>query len=260
MSRIIVSLDLETTGLDSYKDAIIEIGAVKFRGDEVLDTFSTFVNPGRSIPPKITDLTGITDRDVNSAPSLFSVMPRLVSFVRDLPVIAHNVSFDLGFVQRQRVLLDTLGIDTFELAGMLIPHAERYSLGALARNVGIELPATHRALDDARVAHALYMKMFERACDIPVKVLEEIVRHAQKLSWAPSIFFEDALKAAARGSFTAGSIGAQLKAKGLAPKGQAPIYQPKSEAKSLRPIDPPGPIETDAIAALLETGGAFERT
>ena len=260
MSRIIVSLDLETTGLDSYKDAIIEIGAVKFRGDEVIDTFSTFVNPGRSIPPKITDLTGITDRDVNAAPALFSVMPRLASFVRDLPVIAHNVSFDLGFVQRQRVLLDNLGLDTFELAGMLIPHADRYSLGALARNVGIELPATHRALDDARVAHALYMKMFERACNIPINVLEEIVQHAQKLNWAPSLFFEDALKAAARGSFTAGSIGAQLKAKGLAPKGQAPIYQPKSGAKSLRPIDPPRPIETAAIAALLETGGAFEKT
>ncbi|MBI5563574.1 MAG: DEAD/DEAH box helicase [Chloroflexi bacterium] len=260
MSRIIVSLDLETTGLDPARDAIIEIGAVKFRGDEVLDTFSTFVNPGRAIPPKITDLTGITDRDVNSAPSIFSITPRLVSFVRDLPVIAHNVGFDLGFVQRQRVLLDNLGLDTFELAGMLIPHAERYSLGSLARTVGIDLPATHRALDDARVAHALYMKMFERACDIPVKVLEEIVKHAQKLGWAPSIFFEDALKAAARGSFTAGSIGAQLKAKGLAPKGQAPIFQPKSDAKPLRPIETPGPIETAAIAALLETNGAFEQT
>src|SRR5512141_2636799 len=81
LSRILVSLDLETTGLDSYRDAIIEIGAVKFRGDEILDTFSTFVNPGRAIPPKIIDLTGITDQDVNSAPSLFSVTPRLVSFV-----------------------------------------------------------------------------------------------------------------------------------------------------------------------------------
>ena len=170
VSRIIVSLDLETTGLDPNRDAIIEIGAVKFRGDEVLDTFSTFVNPGRSIPPKITDLTGITDRDVNSRAVDFRASRRASSsFVRDLPVIAHNVSFDLGFLQRQRVLLDNLGIDTFELAGMLIPHAERYSLGSLARTVGIDLPATHRALDDARVAHALYMKMFERACDIPVK-------------------------------------------------------------------------------------------
>ena len=76
------------------------------------------------------------------------------TFVRDLPVIAHNVSFDLGFLHRQRVLLDNLGLDTFELAGMLIPHAGRYSLGSLAREVGITLPATHRALDDARVEPA----------------------------------------------------------------------------------------------------------
>jgi ATP-dependent DNA helicase DinG len=260
LSRILVSLDLETTGLDSYRDAIIEIGAVKFRGDEVLDTFATFINPGRAIPPKITDLTGITDRDVANAPRLFDVLPRLTSFVRDLPVIAHNVSFDLGFLQKQRVLLDNLGIDTFELAGMLIPHAGRYNLGSLAKEVGITLPATHRALDDARVAQALYMKMFERACDIPIKILEEIVRHAQKVDWPPYIFFADALKAASRGAFSAGSIGAQLKAKGLAPKGQAPIFKPKTAEKPLRPNEETQPIDTSAIAALLENDGAFEQT
>ena len=129
MSRIIVSLDLETTGLDPYRDAIIEIGAVKFRGDEVLDTFSTLINPGRSIPPKITDLTSLADQDVENAPHLPEVLPRLSSFVRDLPIIAHNVSFDLSFLNKQRLFLDNLGVDTFELAGMLIPHAERYNLG-----------------------------------------------------------------------------------------------------------------------------------
>jgi len=259
VSRIIVSLDLETTGLDPYKDAIIEIGAVKFRGDEILDTFSTLINPGRSIPSKITDLTGLSDADVARAPKLFDVLPRLSSFVRDLPVIAHNVSFDLGFLNRQRVLVDNLGIDTFELAGMLIPHAERYNLGALAREVGIDLPATHRALDDAKVAHALYMKMFQRACDIPVKTLEEIVKQAQKIDWPPYIFFADALKEAGRGAFSGGSIGAQLKAKGLAPKGQAPIFRPKAEAKPLRPREEGGPIDTDAIAAMLESDGAFDK-
>ena len=251
MSRIIVSLDLETTGLDPYRDAIIEIGAVKFRGDEVLDTFSTLINPGRSIPPKITDLTGLTDQDVENAPRLPEVLPRLSSFVRDLPIIAHNVSFDLSFLNKQRLFLDNLNVDTFELAGMLIPHAERYNLGSLARETGITLPATHRALDDARVAHALYQKMFERACDIPVKTLEEIVKHAQKIGWAPTIFFEDALKASSRGAFSSGSIGAQLKAKGMAPKGQAPIFVPKKSEKSLRPSDEIEPLEVDAIAALL---------
>ncbi len=260
LSRILVSLDLETTGLDPHRDAIIEIGAVKFRGDEILDTFATFINPGRSIPPKITDLTGIADRDVANAPRLFDVLPRVTSFVRDLPVIAHNVSFDLSFMHKQRALLDNLGIDTFELASMLIPHAGRYNLGSLAREVGITLPATHRALDDAKVAQALYMKMFERACDIPVKILEEIVKHAQKIDWPLSIFFADALKASSRGAFSAGSIGAQLKAKGLAPKGQGPIFNRRSIEKPLRPAEETEQIDTPTIAALLENDGAFEQT
>ena len=260
MSRILVSLDLETTGLDPLRDAIIEIGAVKFRGDEVLDTFATLINPGRPIPPKITDLTGISNRDVGNAPSLFEVLPRLSSFVRDLPILAHNVNFDLSFLQKQRLFYDNLGIDTFELAGMLIPHAERYNLGSLAREVGITLPATHRALDDAKVAHALYQKMFERACDIPVKTLEEIVRHAQKIDWPLQLFFVDALKAASRGVFAAGSIGAQLKAKGLAPKGQGPLFKPKTDAKPLRPAEEVTPLDTTEIAALLEGNGAFEKT
>src|SRR5512139_1739306 len=260
LSRIFVSLDLETTGLDPHRDAIIEIGAVKFRGDEVLDHFSTLVNPGRAIPPKITDLTGIADRDVATAPRLFDVLPRLSSFVRDLPIVGHNVGFDLSFLQKQRLFGDNLGIDTFELAGMLIPHAGRYSLGSLAREVGITLPATHRALDDAKVAHALYMKMFERACDISVKILEEIVKHAQKIDWPPYVFFADALKASSRGAFSAGSIGAQLKAKGLAPKGQGPIFKPKTIEKPLRPNEEVEPLNTPAIAALLESDGAFEQT
>ena len=260
MSRILVSLDLETTGLDPLRDAIIEIGAVKFRGDEVLDTFSTLINPTRSIPPKITDLTGIADRDVADAPRIFDVLPRLSSFVRDLPIVGHNIAFDLGFLNRQRVFQDNLGVDTFELAGMLIPHAERYSLGALAREVGITLPATHRALDDARVAQALYMKMFDRACDIPVKTLEEIVKHAEQTNWPLQIFFADALKASSRGVFSAGSIGAQLKAKGLTPKGQAPIFQPKPADKPLRPAAEVEPLDTAALAALLESGGAFDNT
>jgi DNA polymerase-3 subunit epsilon/ATP-dependent DNA helicase DinG len=259
LSRILVSLDLETTGLDPLREAIIEIGAVKFRGDEVLDTFSTLINPARSIPPKITDLTGIADRDVVAAPRLFDVLPRLSSFVRDLTIVGHNIAFDLGFLNRQRVLQDNLSIDTFELAGMLIPHAERYNLGALAREVGITLPATHRALDDARVTQALYMKMFERACDIPLKTLEEIVKHADQTNWPLQIFFADALKASSRGAFSAGSIGAQLKAKGLAPKGQAPIFQPKPADKPLRPASETEALDTDALAALLESDGAFDK-
>ncbi len=260
LSRIIVSLDLETTGLDPQRDAILEIGAIKFRDDEVLDQFSTLINPARSIPPKITEITGLRDADVADAPSLFTILPGLKTFVRDLPIIGHNIAFDLGFLQKQHLFTDNLAIDTFELAGILIPHAERYGLGALAREVSIDLPATHRALDDAKVAHALYQKMFERACDIPLKTLQEIVKFADRLAWAPQVFFTDALKAATRGSFSGGSIAAQLKAKGLAHKGPGPLFTPTIDAKPLRPKAESTPIETNALAALLESDGAFDKT
>src|SRR5512135_878669 len=102
--------------------------------------------------------------------------------------------------------------------------------------------------------------MFERACDIPLKTLQEIVKHADRLMWAPRIFFTDALKAATRGSFTAGSIGAQLKAKGLTPKGPGPMFTPAIDSRPLRPKDETTLIETNALAALLESDGGFERT
>ena len=221
MTRIYVALDLETTGLDPQRDSILEIGAVKFRGDEVLDKFSSLVNPGRPVPPKITELTGITDEMVQNAPSLWSVLPRLSAFVRDLPVIGHNVAFDLGFLRRQKVLASNESLDTFELAGILIPHEERYSLGKLTEALGVPEPQEHRALGDAQLAHQLFLKLFDRACQIPTATLEEIVRLSQKVGWTPGQFFEDALKAAARGAFEAGSIGAQIAAKQAAAKRKA---------------------------------------
>ncbi len=269
MTRIYVSLDLETTGLDPQRDNILEIGAVKFRGDEVLETFTSLINPGRPIPPKITELTGINDAMVQSAPALFSVLPRLNGFVRDLPVIGHNVAFDLGFVRRHRILQSNESLDTFELAGILVPHEERYSLGKLTQSLGVPEPQEHRALSDAQLAYQLFLKLFERACQIPAAVLEEIVRHSQKAGWTPGQFFEDALKASARGAFEAGSIGAQIAAKQAAAKrkvrrkaeaqSSAPMFMPPVDAKPLQPNSAVTPLDVNALAVLLQQGGALSQ-
>jgi ATP-dependent DNA helicase DinG len=256
--RICVAVDIETTGLDSARDAIIEIGAVKFKDDEVLDEWSTLINPGRPIPAKITELTGISDAMVRDAPSLWNMLPRLGSFVRDLPVVGHNVSFDLGFLNRYDALTGNEALDTFELAGILIPHADRYGLGALAAELGINLPASHRALDDARVTHALFARLFDRAMQIPRKTLQEIVRLGQGSGWAPAGFFEEALKTAARGAFQDGSIGAQLRAKGLVSR-TGPVFAPPIEARPLRPAAEPEPLDVDALAKMLEEGGALAK-
>jgi DNA polymerase-3 subunit epsilon/ATP-dependent DNA helicase DinG len=266
-------LDLETTGLDPSRDAILEIGAVKFRGDEVIETYSTLVNPGRSIPPKIVELTGITQEEADTGLALSDALPRLSTFVRDLPIVGHNIQFDLGFLNKQRMFTRNPFIDTFELAGILVPHAGRYGLGALARELEIDLPATHRALDDARVAHLLYVKLAERARDIPVRTLKEILRLSAQIDWPARAFFEDATRGVARGSFSAGSIGAQLAAKqpprrrrsksgGATPSlaAPSPMFARPARVKPLRPNPEIEPIDTAAIAAMLEQGGAFEQT
>ncbi len=257
--RTCVALDLETTGLDPARDAIIEIGAIKFKGDTVVDTWSTLVNPGRPVPARITELTGISEPMVREAPSLWNVLPRLEAFVRNLPLVGHNIAFDLSFLNRYNALMDNEAMDTFELAGILVPHAGRYGLGALADELGIDLPATHRALDDARVTHALFVRLFERATQIPRKTLEEIVELGRGTGWTPTDFFEEAYKAAARSVFQDGSIGAQLRAKGQVSR-SGPVFAPPIEARPLRPVAEPQPLREDALAAMLEEGGALSQS
>jgi DNA polymerase-3 subunit epsilon/ATP-dependent DNA helicase DinG len=261
--RVYVALDLETTGLDSERDAIIEIGAVKFRGEQVLGTFENLVDPGRPIPYKIQHLTGITNQDVKNAPALFKVLPDLSRFVGNNPVVGHNVSFDLGFLRRHSVLRANAGIDTFELAGILLPHAARYSLGKLAQSLGITLPATHRALDDARATHALFIALLDQADRLDLSVIQSINRRAAKSDWALRPVFADLEKARARTAFT-GSLGQQLAAKGmLSPTdgGHGLLWEGEEEGEKerLRPAPTPRKLEIEKLAGMLEEGGLFNQ-
>ncbi|HKJ38852.1 MAG TPA: 3'-5' exonuclease, partial [Anaerolineales bacterium] len=149
--KSIVSIDIESTGLSQDRDSIIEIGAVKFKGHRVEEEWTTFINPGKHIPEFITGLTGISDVEVRGAPKFLDVAQDLEAFVGDAPVVGHNVRFDLGFLQKGGILQYNEVIDTYELAAVLMPAASRYNLGALGKQLGILLPATHRAMDDAKV-------------------------------------------------------------------------------------------------------------
>jgi len=259
--RTFVSLDIETTGLDPEQDAIIEIGVVRFRGDEALEEWSSVINPRRPIPQKITDLTGITQDMIDrEGIPLWDGLRHAQRIVGNAPIVGHNIAFDLGFLRRQNHFVSNPSIDTFELAGILVPHAGRYSLGALAAELGIRLPATHRALDDARVAHQLYLKAFERAVDLPKDVLEEILGHAERSGWSLAGFWRDALEQQARGVFTT-TIGAQLK---RAKSGQTVLARKaalKSQlaAKPLEPKEDIRPLDVEQVADALAEGGAFAR-
>ena len=136
----IVALDIETTGLDPRKDTIIEIGAVRFSGSRVEGEWSTLVNPGRPIPSFITQLTGISNEMVRNAPPIKAVIQELADFAGGLPVLGHNVRFDLSFLQQQKILLENEVLDTYELASVMMPTATRYNLGALGQQLGIHPP------------------------------------------------------------------------------------------------------------------------
>jgi DNA polymerase-3 subunit epsilon/ATP-dependent DNA helicase DinG len=259
MAKTYVALDLETTGLDPMRDAIIEIGALRFEGERQVEKFSTFVNPGRKIPPFVTELTGITDRDVESAPGIRRILPDLAYFVGRDPVVGHNIGFDLSFLRQHNTLQGQSSIDTFELAGILVPHAGRYSLANLVRELAIDLPEqTHRALDDAVMAHALFIALLERAAQLPQQTLRELVNLGARINWAPGHFFRDALYLRERQGFR-GGIGAQLAAR-RGGDAAGPLFVAEEEDfEPLEPREEPLPIDVDALSALLDPDGRWPR-
>jgi DNA polymerase-3 subunit epsilon/ATP-dependent DNA helicase DinG len=260
--RTLASLDLETTGLDSERDAILEIGIVIFRGADVLEEWSSIVNPDRPIPAKITELTGITQQMVdNNSVKLVEGLRNATRMIGTLPVVGHNVAFDLGFMRRHRLFDRNPSIDTFELASILVPHAGRYALGALAKELGITLPATHRALDDARVTHQLFVKCFERACELPRETLEEISRVADMSGWTLGDFWRDALEQQERGTFST-SLGAALKKSSGARKANLSATMRRRnqlDAKPLKAREVNEALDVDKVAHLLSNDGPFAK-
>jgi len=247
----IVSIDIETTGLSEERDAIIEIGAVKFKGRRVEDEWSSLINPNRHIPEFISGLTGISDVEVRNAPRFHEVASELEAFVGDAPVIGHNVRFDLSFLQKAGLFAYNEVIDTYELASVLMPTASRYNLGALGKQLGILLPATHRALDDARVTMAAFNRLFEIARELPLEVVTEIVRLSEPLEWDANWLFQEVLRARAR-------EGIQSK-KGRKKDAGAGVWFDESKYPPLDNPENPIPLNVDEVSSVLEYGGPFSR-
>jgi ATP-dependent DNA helicase DinG len=246
----IIALDIETTGLNDERDAIIEIGAVKFKGHRVEDEWTSVINPGRHIPEFITGLTGISDAETRNAPKLRDIIHELEAFVGDAPVVGHNVRFDLGFLQKQAGILNNNEvIDTYELAAVLMPTASRYNLGALGKQLGILLPATHRALDDARVTMAAFNKLFEMARELPLDLIEEIVRLSEPIEWDAGWVFQQVLQAKAK-------EGIQAK---KTKKKEQPSWMDESKHPPIDNPEKPIPLNTDEVASVLEYGGPFSQ-
>lgn len=174
-------LDVETTGTNSRQDLICEIGAVKVTGGETVGTFHTLVNPGMALPPQITVITGLTDAVLAPAPRIEQVISSLRQFIGDSVFVAHNASFDLGFVKAafERSGIDDFQptvVDTLTLSRRLFRDEVRnFKLGTLAERFGIENRPSHRALDDALATRDLLHLLIERAAGWGVTGLDDLV-------------------------------------------------------------------------------------
>ena len=170
---ILISLDLETTGTNARSDHIIEVGAVKFRGDEQIDTFSELVNPHRKLSSFIVGLTGITQDEVDSAPDWDEIRPKLAEFISGVPIIGHNVGFDASFLRSHKVFPDGV-YDTMSMSEIALPAGPEYSLGRLSQRFGFSHDNPHRALSDALVTRDLFLHLLGLIEKFDRPVLEQV--------------------------------------------------------------------------------------
>ncbi len=174
-----VVFDIETTGLSSATDEIIEIGAVKIKGKSVTDTYHTFVKPSRGyIPDRITELTGITFDMVENAPGIDKVYSEFINFSSGIPYVAHNAEFDVSFIReiarKKGEIIENHVVDTLYLARLLLKDLKRHKLNLVADALGIRLDNHHRAIDDAKATAGILVKLFEKLEEAGIFRLRDI--------------------------------------------------------------------------------------
>ena len=173
-----VAFDLETTGLSSQKDEIIEIGAVRMQGGKELERFQTFVNPRRRLEQKIVELTGITDAMLADAPSIETVLPEFLEFVGDRVLVAHNADFDTGFIReacrKQGLPYGFTSVDTLILSQNLLPHLNKFKLDVVSNALSLPDFNHHRAGDDAVTCGLIFHKLTDKLRELELSRLQEI--------------------------------------------------------------------------------------
>jgi len=249
MTPTYVALDLELTGLDYRRDDIIEIGMVKFKGRQVLDTFSSLINSRLSLSYRIQQLVGLSQSELDRAPTLGSLRDKVSHFVGDLPIVGHSIATDLRFLNRHGLLPNNPAIDTFELASIVLPKMRPYSLSHLVESLGIPMGQKHRALSDAVAAKDLFLALVDRICEWDVDLLEEIAHLSVQTSWSLGNLFCQ-LASERRASLL------------MEPRTRTSPESTMQDEQHIPPLKRKPtitPLDIDMLSALIAPGGPFER-
>jgi len=250
MSNKFVVIDLETTGNSPKKgDRIIQIGAVIIEDGEITGKFSSLVNPGKPIPPFIEELTGINDEMVSQAPLFSEIAGEVESLLEDAFFVAHNVLFDLGFLQEELLQAGYEGfygsvIDTVELSRILFPTADGYKLSDLAAREGLYHDRPHQADSDAYVTAELLLILLDKLEEFPTVTLKQLTRLSAGLKSDIYLLLEDILQQKEQVVETLPEGIEVYRGIGLKVKNQSP--------KLVDDILPPFPITAKEMQELLE--------
>lgn len=164
--RPLILIDIETTGASALHGRITEIAALRVENMEVVDTFSTLLNPEQVLPSFITRLTGITDEMLWNAPMFRTIAEEFSDFVNDGIFVAHNVSFDYGFIKqefkRMGVMFNMDRLCSVRLSRALFPEYRRHNLDSVIERLDINVSNRHRALDDAQVIYTLIRTEYDK--------------------------------------------------------------------------------------------------
>src|SRR2546425_4626188 len=187
-----VILDTETTGLRPGHHRVIELAGIRMRAGEVIDSFQSLLNPGVRLPAFIVQFTGITQEMIATAPKAHEVFPDFLNFIDGAILVGHNIGFDIGFLSYEAQLLGydfpIDGLDTIPLARRFLPTLRRFKLDSVASHLRITTANRHRAMGDARVTAAVFMKLMGLAQRQGIQPLGHVGRRLQlPVAWSGDI-------------------------------------------------------------------------
>lgn len=161
-----IVFDIETTGLSPEKDQITEIGALLIEDGNIIDRFNTLISIEGKVPDKIVELTGITDAMLKGQPSIDKALALFLQYIEDLPLVAHNASFDIGFIQTKLVQqgfekIENDVYDSLILSRLLLNNIKRHKLNIVADYLDIPNPGHHRADNDCEVLQGIFRIFLE---------------------------------------------------------------------------------------------------
>ena len=174
-----IAFDFETTGLDSVNDRVIEIAAIRFENGGIVDRFVSLINPGRDIPPLISEITGISNLMVKNAPTEDKIIDEFLGFLGNSPLVAHNIHFDEKFLselcsRHGREEKNFIKYDTLQLARSVLFEQPVFNLTALSDYYGLSSDGAHRAENDTKNTGMIFLELINEVAGYPLEIISKV--------------------------------------------------------------------------------------